>query len=516
MAAGPMASVSVPAAAQGVLPAYGVDVRVGDLRKQFESAMDSDAKPLSDQWWTFSPSIDVSKTYDTAALLPHGRGRDVITRIMPTFAGTMDTRRLKGVFAYSPSYNLYAVHAGASRFDHNLNAEISATLVPDLLLAELRGYAATQPLLGPALVSSGSSGRLDDVQTSNFSAGPVLRKRFGDFAVLSAGYTISSTRSSLLAPRSTSTLAQGASGQFASQQESMSIGTGPDFGRIKGNLAAMATQYDGSGVYRGAHNETVTATGAYALTRTVAATGSLGHETILYGPGGPKKIDGLTVTSGLLLTPNQDSSMTVKYGRQQGSTGFSFDGTYVPSGRIRLLARYSHGIGTNLQNLQNALAGTVSGPAGVAVDRLSGAPVQLGNLLNQQAGVYRTTVASVSAVYLLARDAIMLDWSNSEYVLLSGGGGSGFGSNTSMNTSAMWQHALSDVCTTSTTLQYGLRSVPLVKADTTTTAVSLSATYLLSATLSVNFLISHTISTGQTFGFAPVRDLALVGLRKAF
>ncbi len=509
-------TVFTRAAAQGVLPAYGADVRVGDLRKQFENAMESGPKTLSDRRWNFSPSIELSETYDSAVLLPRGRGRDFITRITPIFAGTLDAQRLKGALAYSPSYNLYALHRAESGFTHDLNANLAATLVPDLLFTDLRGYAATQPLLGYAVPSTGSSGRVNEVQTSHFSAAPYLQKRFGDFAILNAGYTISQTSRSPLAPQSTLTLTDGTTGNFSSQHEAVSIATGPDFGRIKGSLAAMAAQYDGSGVYRGAHSETVTAAAGYALTRTVTATGSLGHETIIYGPGGPKKIDGLTWSAGVVLTPNPDSAITAKYGRQQGASSFSFDGTYAPSARIRLLARYSQGVGTDLQNLQNALAGTVSGPAGVAVDRASGAPVQLGNLLNQQPGVYRSTVASVSGVYLLDRDVITLDWSNSEYVLLSGGGGSGFGSNTSMNTAAIWKHLISEVFTTSASLQYGVRSAPLLKTDTTTTAVSVSAQYLLSETLSINILISHMVSTGQTFGFAPVRDLVVVGLRKAF
>ena len=478
--------------------------------------MGSGPKTLSDRGWIFSPSVEVSETYDSAVVLPGGRGRDFITRITPIFTGTVDTQRFKGALTYNPSYNLYAMHRAESGFTHNLNANLSATLVPDLLFTDLRGYAATQPLLGYAAPSTGSSGRVNEVQTSHFSAAPYLQKRFGDFAVLNAGYTISQTSSSSLAPKSTLTLADGTTGNFSSQQEALSIATGPDFGRIKGSLAAMATQYDGIGVYRGAHSETVTAAAGYALTRTVTATGSLGHETITYGPGGPKKVDGLTWSAGAVLTPNADSSITAKYGHQQGATSFSFDGTYAPSARIRLLARYSQGVGTNLQNLQNALAGTVSGPTGVAVDRMSGAPVQLGNLLNQQPGVYRTTVASVSGVYLLDRDVITLDWSNSDYVLLSGSGGTGFGSNTNMNTAAIWQHSISEVFTTSATLQYGIRSAPLLKTDTTTTVVSVSAQYLLSETLSTNILISHMVSMGQTFGFAPMRDLVVVGLRKAF
>ncbi len=524
-----------PAQADGLLPAYGTDVRVGDLRQQFDRSGNAGPKTLSDRTWTFNPALDISETYDSAVLLPGSRGADYITRITPIFAGTVDSQRLKGALNYAPSYNFYALHGAESGLTHNLNTNATATLVQDLLFANVSGFAATQPLLGAGGPISGptggTSGRVNEVQSTNFSAGPYIQKRFGDLATVNAGYTVSRTTTTSLAPKSSlsspagsspagssparSVLA-GAVGNFSSQQEQGSVTTGPDFGRINGSLAAMATQYDGAGVYRGAHSETYTAAGGYAITRMVTATASVGHETIIYGPGGPKPIDGVTWSGGVVLTPNADSTITAKYGHQQGSTSFSFDGSYAVTQRLRLLARYSQGVGTSLQNLQNALANTTTGPGGFAVDQTTGAPVQLGNLLTQQPGVYRTTIASVSAVYLLDRDSVSLDWSNSQRLLLSGGSGVGFGSGSTMTASGRWQHMLSEALTASATLQYSIRSFPGFRGDSETATGSITITYLLSETVSTNLLVSHAETKGQTFGLPPVRDLAVVGLHKAF
>ena len=116
---------------------------------------------------------------------------------------------------------------------------------------------------------------------------------------------------------------------------------------------------------KGAHTETISASLGYALTRMVTLTAGLGHETIIYGPGGPKAIDGMTWNGGVRLTPNADSVIIASYGRNQGSTAVSFDGTYAATQRIRIMARYSQGIGTGLQNLQNAVAGSAVGPGGI-------------------------------------------------------------------------------------------------------------------------------------------------------
>jgi uncharacterized protein (PEP-CTERM system associated) len=212
--------------------------------------------------------------------------------------------------------------------------------------------------------------------------------------------------------------------------------------------------------------------------------------------------------------------INASYGHQQGGTSASFDGSYAPTARLRLSARYSQGVGTDLQNLQNALAGTAVGPAGIAVDRVTGAPVQLGNYLGQQAGVYRTTSASFSATLLLDRDVITLTMEQTERKLLSGGAPAtgfnpGIGSNDALTGSIAWQHDLTPALTTNTFVQYGVRSVPGSGSNATITA-SVSTTYALSEKLSTSLLLSHSETSGPSFGLAPTRDLVVVGVHKAF
>ncbi len=515
------APVLAQTAGQGLMPAYGTDVRVGDLRQQFARTFDTNPPTPTDRQWTLSPAIDVTQAYDSGVQHGSSYGHDFITRITPIIAATAQTNRLQGTLNYSPQFSIYAYNGSNTGIAHNLNAQGTATLVEDLLFADLRGYAATQPLLGG--LSSQSSGRTNDVQSASFSAGPRLQKRFGDTATLQAGYSLSRNMMSSLAPRGSAPLVAGVNSNYTANSENASVSTGPDFGRITASLAAMATQYVGAGIYKGAYNDSTSLSAGYAVTRAIALTSSVGHETIVYGPGGPRTIDDITWSGGLRLTPNADSTISLSYGHQQGGTSFAFDGSYAPLSRLRLLARYSQGIGTGLQNLQGALSGAGVGPAGIAVDRTTNAPLNLNSLLGQQPGVYRTTSGSITAALEFDRDTYTLGFESTDRQLISSPSttSGGIGSNAGITNSLAWQHAWSEALSSTTSVQYGTRSVPggttgSNGGSSETEAANAAVTYALSPTLSTNALISHTQTKGKSFGTAPVRDMALVGMHKAF
>lgn len=507
------------AQAQGLLPAYGTDVRVGDLRTQFARAFDTNPPVASERIWTFAPALGISETYDSGTLVGGRYTKDYITRVTPTLAVSADGQRIKGTFSYSPSFSYYAINGRQNGVAQNLNTNATATLVRELLFVDLRGYASTQPLLGGQATANGAGGQQNDVQTTSFSVTPYLQHRFGDTATLYVGLTGAQNTVTSVTPKGTTAALGGLNSKYMSKQERVALSSGPDFGRISASLEAMAIQYTGQGVYKGAHTETITASAGYALTRMVTLTAGIGHETIIYGPGGPKAIDGMTWNGGVRLTPNVDSTITASYGRSQGSTSFAFDGTYAATQRIRIMARYSQGIGTGLQNLQNAVAGSAVGPAGIPVDRISGAPVQLGNVLGQQSSVYRTTSASVNAVWQGDRDTITVGVEKTDRLQLSGGNAAatnlGFGSSNGVTNTLAWQHSFSEALRGGTSVQYGTRTVPRVGGQTTKTG-TLTLNYALSETLSTNALISHSETVGKTFGLPPIRDTAVVGLNKAF
>ena len=519
MTAGLAASPQARAQGQGLQPAYGTDIRVGDLRDQFARSFQDNPKAISDRAWTFTPSIDVSESYDSGVRTSRGGyGKDYITRVTPNLNATLATRRIAGTVNYSPTLNFYVMNGDQNGITHNLNANATVTAVENLLFVDLRGYAATQPILGGLATPGDTGGRGNEAQTMNFSVSPYLRYRFGDLASLRVAYTGSRNVISTVDPNAAAALAgvgNGFNGNYTSHQESLNVTSGPDLGRIQTSLDAAAMQYQGTGVYKGAHSETASLSAGYALTRTFTVTGSVGHENIIYGGGVMRPITGITWSGGFHWAPNADSSINASYGHQQGSTSLAFDGTYAPTARIRLMARYSQGVGTGLQNLQNALSGSTVGPAGISVDRVTGAPVQLGNYLGQQSGIYRTTSASLSAVLLMDRDVYTLTVEQTERQLLSAGTGPGIGSNSGINGSVGWQHTLSEALSVNTFVQYGTRSVP-GQAGNNTMAASVSTNYTLSQTLSTNLLLSHSETSGPTFGLAPARDLAVVGVHKAF
>jgi uncharacterized protein (PEP-CTERM system associated) len=507
--------------AQTLLPPYGADVRVGNLRDQFARVFDTNPPAPSERAWTFTPSLDISETYDSAVLTPRGSKSDFITRVSPGFALQVATPRLTGSGYYSPTANIYASNGSQNAITHNLNAAATATLVEDLLFADLRGYAAVQPILGGFVYPGSTGNTYDQMQTESFSISPYLRKRFGDTATVVAGYSLSRTMNGYLDRRNTTPLIGGLAGNYTGHHEHASITTGSDFGRIMASLAAVASQYEGSSLYDGAHNETFTLSTGYAVTRTVTLTASIGHENIVYGKSaGLKPIEGLIWSGGVHLTPNADSVIDASYGHREGADSFYFNGNYAVTGRLHLLGRYSEAVGTGLQYLQNALAGTIVGPGGVALDASTLAPVQLYNILGQQQGIYRTTSASVTGVLQYDRDTFTLGADYTERKLLSAGSGPGYGTNDATTATFGWQHQLSETMSANLTLQYGVRQFPQGTGqptqDSTIAAASLSLYQQLSQTLSSYYSFSHSQTSGAHYGLPATRDLAIIGLHKTF
>ena len=176
-----------------------------------------------------------------------------------------------------------------------------------------------------------------------------------------------------------------------------------------------------------------------------------------------------------------------------------------------------------MQNLQGALAGAGVGPAGIAVDRTTNAPLNLNSLLGQQSGIYRTTSGSFTAAVDFDRDTLTYSFESTDRQLISATSttSGGIGSNNGITNTLAWQHLWSEAFTSTGSVQYGTRSVPGGTGGSSggtseTEAVNVSFTYTLSQTISTNALVSHTQTKGKSFGTAPVRDMAVVGMHKAF
>src|SRR5262249_48885960 len=141
------------------------------------------------------------------------------------------------------------------------------------------------------------------------------------------------------------------------------------------NMVAAGTQYDGNGVLRNAYRYLGIYEAGYALSHSVTLLGQVGYEDIFYSGIPHTHIEDVVWSVGAHVAPNPDSSITLRYGHQDGVNAFRLGGVYAPTARTRIYANYSDGITTGLQNIQDALATSTTDPYGNLIDRNTGAPI---------------------------------------------------------------------------------------------------------------------------------------------
>jgi len=523
---------STAARAQGVLPPTGVDTRVGDLRGYFTQAFGQLPTDATTHGWTYSAAIDASETYDTGVPVSSNGGtiqaHDLITRIGPSIGITGDSARLVGSLFYSPTLNIYAIHGNQNNISHNLNADVTATVVPDFFFVDLRAYAAEQAINGfngPANTTDVSSS--NEELTTSFSVAPTLRHSFQTLANAELGASLSRTEISANNQVQTST-AEAVNQNFTTEEAHATVSTGEDFGQFSDSLSAQASTSSGTGNLQGATSSTVTNTFSYAATRTIVLTASIGHEDYSYGGSNPYVVDDVTWSGGLIWTPDPDSNVSLGYGHQQGGSSFYLNASYATSAFTRVYARYSQGIGTEGQNLQNAVNSTTVNSSGVLVDRATGIPVSLNNnFFPTQPGLYRTTSASVSGVLLWPRDLFNVGLQYQETTQLTSGFSNTPGSSSSSSgefVSFSWEHDLSEDLHANFSLQYGVNSGSNFGTNGSTgnqgsILVNVGLTYAISETLSTSFQLTYTNQpsyTGTNNNSYTGREIAVVSIHKTF
>ncbi len=103
----------------------------------------------------------------------------------------------------------------------------------------------------------------------------------------------------------------------------------------------------------------------------------------------------------------------MRYGHHDGLDSITIDGTLAPSPRTRIYVRYSTGLSTTQEELQNALATTDLDSLGNPVDHGTGAPIfAASNFFGIQDNLVKLRRFSISAAYLLDRDTFTADVEN--------------------------------------------------------------------------------------------------------
>ncbi|TMJ83476.1 MAG: hypothetical protein E6G79_11370 [Alphaproteobacteria bacterium] len=298
--------------------------------------------------WTITPFMAGQETFtDNVLLTPTNRHSDLVTGLSPGVSITGESARFNAILNYSPTIQLFALTPNQNFVGHNLYANGSAILVPDWLFLDVRGYMsllptnpglttaggfaipAAAPSVPSAVTGTGSSflspqqglaaNQLS--QVSSFSASPYLSRRFDGFGTGELRYTLSDTNTSNLQSGGFTTPGFAAQNTSALTNEATaSFVTGENFGRLHSHLLLDASRTSGTGVFSGSRQTVEVIDSSYAITYSLSALASIGHENLNYGGNPPTRIDDIIWGVGAQFAPTPDLSLTVNYGHRNGTT----------------------------------------------------------------------------------------------------------------------------------------------------------------------------------------------------
>jgi uncharacterized protein (PEP-CTERM system associated) len=458
--------------------------------------------------WTLTPSVSLSEEYVTGANGAGGSSatNQFITILQPAIFGTADTTRLHGELSYAPQLFAYSRSGSEDQVAQNFNGRLLATLLPQTLFLDLRGSASEQAITpGQAPIGTVSLPNNELSQAYSFSVSPYAIHRFADYGTAEVGGSYVATIQSALQPSAgqsnLAALAAATNQNVTTTSGHLAFVTGEAFARYNGAAEALATSYDGTGVLQSAYRNTVTLDSGYALTRTVIALVTIGWEDIHYSGSTPITIDDAIWDVGLRLLPNADSAITLRYGHHDGLDSIRLNAAYQPTARIRLYASYSEGLTTQAEQLQNALATSDLDALGNPVDHTTGAPLlPVGSLFGVTSSLYRTALATLTAVWTLGPDTISASFNRQDQTLVSASNTIELQSGNSLGSfgSLAWSHMLRPNLTGTAFLQYGTSSTSGVTSPTERVfTVSSTLSYALSPTLTGRIQYSFSQTSGQ-------------------
>lgn len=369
------------------------------------------------QMWSFQPSLELQLVAtDNIRNSVRNREADLYTVIRPRLVLAADSPRLVGALSYAPSLRLHASSSDQNRLDHSLGAQGTATLVEDLLFVEATAVSDVRSVFG-SFGSFGSLGnddfdRRNRVQSTSYRISPYLLQRFGGFATGRLGYAFAQGNQA-----GNNAALPGQAQPFFTSQDLISheiygqLSSGENWDRLGWELRSSFRDYDGSGIYDGAHRNIHTLAARYQLTREVALTGEAGWQDEKYAGTRPFSIEEPIWSLGLRLTPDPDSFLSIRYGRRDGFNSWAVDGAMMIGVRTRLALSYSEEISAPFSRGAAGLdPGLRVDQFGNIVDAVTGLPVSLTDprLLATQSGVFRVRRAVAAASQAWTRDTFTL------------------------------------------------------------------------------------------------------------
>ena len=474
--------------------------------------------------FTVAPTISLGEEFnDNIFQTETNRRYDFITVLTPGIAVTANTPRLNLSLQYAPSLEVYARTPSQDTIAQQLFGVASLVLVPDTLFVNATVFAAVTPTNGGFIGAGGGAaglgaygygtgtgtagfGRQGTTQIFGESVTPYLVHQFGDIGTADLGVTLAHTSSSNSAfGGATDITSADLTGQFAS---------GPILGRFQDTVSFEAYRAEGSGAFSNSRRENIQDQLGFAVSRGLQVFGAIGYEDISYSGSGAEPIRDITWRVGFSATPGPHSSLMVSYGHDQGSTGFTVQGTYALTARTTASISYARTVASYLQQVEAALGQAGVNQNGVAVNAVTGQPLTAVNgTLIVQNNVSELTTLDLTLITLLDRDTLAFSLDRTTDTPLSGS--SGFSQESTTGT-ASWTHQLSPFATATGSFSYGTINVPGFSGDSTVLSLSALLTYQLSPTISATASYQFFRRRSTTPGFSVYDNLVFVGLTKRF
>ncbi len=547
------------------------------------------AAPGNPSAWTIIPRLTVQEMFtDNALEVQSPRLFDAITVIAPGISIQANTARLQLNLDYQPNLLLHAINGPLNVLTQQLSLTGLVTVVPDLAFVDVRAFSGVQSRYGalgsgtignanagltPATNPAGGYGNAGqagtnprtDVQTSSVGMSPYLLHQFKDYGTAKIGASIDASHYSNISGFAASPFpgGGGTDGQsLLTTEEIAQFTTGQFFGRVQNAFSVDLSQsrsqassgatipvFTTVGGVTTATNSTVPAQSftstrqtindqvSYALNRSLTILAAIGEQQVNYSSQIGPQINGLTWQIGFTYTPSPLSSLTITYGHLNGQNNFNVSGYLAIGGRTQLNVSYADTIGTQLENLQNQLNGSVA-VNGQLLNAATGGPGLVAtNALGPQTGVYRFDTFNAGLSTAWARDTVQanLTWSiqtnltpgsvqSGEFIDPTTGAVfiinqpvAGTGQSTDVKTAALsWTHELSPDLTLSSSASYSFvhRSGNLGNDSALSTAVGLQ--YALSATTSLSARYSFFDRISKIPGYSLYENILLLGVTKQF
>ncbi len=491
------------------------------LQRIFQSSAPPPATP-GQPTLRIAPSLGLQEEYtDNAFLSPNqGKRYDFITLLSPALMLSDEGQRFKVNLNYAPSVYLYAPDGGQNWVSENFTGTALATIIPDLFYVDMRGYASEQAISGGLGQTGATLNQKNTSQDTSFSLSPYLQHRFGEYGTGELGAALGRTDQTSLASVAFPLNSASVNQNVTTYNGHIGFKSGDYFGRFNNALLLSATQFDGDGVLSNAHRDIFTLDNGYALTRNLILLAKLGYENIHYGGTSPVNLQDAIWNIGVRLTPNADSSITVRYGHEDGFNALTLDASYAPTARTRIFARYSSGLATSGEELQNALATSSVDAGGQTVDAQTGAPLLLGsNFFGTQNDLYKLRTLSLTGVLQRARDVISATISNEDQTVISAAsvGATGIGSNNGTFGTLSWLRDINPRLSSTVFIEYGTRnsSAPAQSEEQLLTGGA-SLKYRFNETLVGTLQYNYTHTTSNIYLGTTSQNLVLVNLQKTF